>query len=159
MPIAFFLFILIPLIELEVIIKIGGIIGVFPTIALLILSAVIGLALLRREGLSTLMKARQRSAKGESPEVEALESVVIALSGCLMILPGFITDIVGLLGLFPPLRRLFVNHLKKKIHIKTMGQTFEGQSFSPDKEKHNSPNQSHVIEGEFKRNDKDSAKK
>ena len=155
MPIAFFVFIVIPLIELAVIIKVGSLIGVFPTIALLILSAIVGISLVRREGLSTLMRAKQRSDAGESPEVEALESIIIALSGCLMVLPGFITDIIGICGLIPPLRRLLVHRIKKRVHIHTSGKTYEGyRADEPSASK-----KPHVIEGEFERKDKNPEKK
>lgn len=159
MPIAIFIFIIIPLIELAVMIKVGSLIGVLPTIALLILSAIIGIALVRKEGISTLMKARKRAAAGQSPEIEALESMIIALSGCLMILPGFITDIIGLCGLTPPVRHLLIRRIKKRIHIRTSGHTYEGHSMNgtPSSGHNTEPHQ--IIEGEFERKNSKPKKK
>ena len=127
MPIGFFLFILAPLIELAVLIKMGYIIGVMPTIALLVLSAITGMILLKQQGLSTLLKARKKLVSGQVPTKEVLESIIIALCGCLMILPGFITDIVGLCGLFPSVRRLLIHRVTQKANMKIHGRTIEGE--------------------------------
>ncbi len=158
MPLLFLIFVAVPLIELIVIIKVGGIIGALPTVGLLVLSAIIGISLLKREGLNTLKKARQRQLAGQSPELEALESVIVALSGLLMILPGFITDIIGLCGLFPPVRHLLIERMKKRVHIRTSGFTYEGERANGEK----NPSESqkpHVIEGTFERKNDNHKKK
>lgn len=92
-------------------IEVGAAIGAWPTIALLLLSAVAGIWLLRREGLKTLLQGNRKLATGELPTAEMLEGLVLAASGALLLVPGFMTDIAGFLGLVPQLRRWLVGRL------------------------------------------------
>lgn len=108
MPLLLFLFILVPLLEMVVLIKVGEVIGALNTVGLVLLTAVIGLWLLRREGFATLLRARQRLDAGEVPAGEMLEGMVIAAGGALLLTPGFITDTIGFCCLIPPVRRALV---------------------------------------------------
>jgi len=101
----FILFLTVPLIEIYLLIKVGSVIGALPTVALVILTAVIGAALLRMQGFATMQRVRQSMARGEIPALEMLEGVVLLISGALLLTPGFFTDTIGFLGLIPPLRR------------------------------------------------------
>lgn len=97
-----------PLLELYILIKLGTVIGAFPTVALVVGTALLGAFLLRRQGLSNYRRMQQSMARGEVPAQEMLEGVVILLGAVLLLVPGVITDVLGLLCLLPPLRRVIV---------------------------------------------------
>jgi len=107
----FVLFILIPLLELWVLIEVGSGIGGLSTIALCLLTAALGGFLIRYQGLSTLVDAQKRMAHGEAPVDHGLHGLMIAFSGILLFTPGFITDSIGFLLLFPPFRRFLIGRL------------------------------------------------
>jgi UPF0716 protein FxsA len=104
----FLAFIIIPVLEMWVLIRVGSVIGAWPTIALVLLTAMIGVALLRREGLKTLTKGTAKLDRGEMPAQEVAEGLVLAVSGALLLTPGFFTDFVGLVGLIPWTRRWLI---------------------------------------------------
>lgn len=99
------LFVASPLIELYVLIEVGGEIGALPTIALSIFTALLGGLLVRLQGFSVLFRAQQMMARGEAPAIEMLEGAILLVVGLALLLPGFITDAIGFLLLIPPLRR------------------------------------------------------
>ncbi len=99
------LFILVPLLEIWLLIKVGGRIGATPTVALVILTAVIGVTLLRLQGLRTLTRANERLRAGELPAQEMGEGMILAVGGLMLLIPGFATDVVGFACLIPPVRR------------------------------------------------------
>jgi len=109
--ILFVLFILVPLLELYVLIEVGNGIGGLPTIALCLLTAAIGGFLIRWQGMSTLIDAQKRMARGEIPADHGIHGLLIALAGILLFTPGFITDTVGFLLLVPPLRQWIINRM------------------------------------------------
>lgn len=98
--------ILVPLAEIAVFIKVGGLIGAGPTIGLVVAIAIFGTWLLRRQGLETFRKAQMALGRGEMPVGEVLDSFFLVLAALLMVTPGLLTDAIGLLLLVPPLRRL-----------------------------------------------------
>ncbi|WP_339486435.1 FxsA family protein [Pseudomonas sp. EL_65y_Pfl2_R95] len=144
-----FLVLLFPLIELAVLIKVGGAIGAIPTILLVIGSAVLGSILLRVAGIATAFRARERLARGELPEQEVLEGLMIAVGGGLLLLPGFISDIFGLLCLIPFTRRIFVG----KIRARAADQAARQRAFADDLAAAQRPADSrpNVLEGEYER--------
>jgi UPF0716 protein FxsA len=101
------LFIVVPIAEIYVIIKIGGLIGILPTIALLILDAFLGAALLRSQGRAVWRRFNEALAAGKIPAREVFDGVMVIFGGALLMTPGFITDVVGLLFLIPPSRAIF----------------------------------------------------
>ena len=108
MPRILFVFLLsFPIIELVLIIHVGKIIGALATIFLLVLSAIIGVALVRHAGIRTFVAVRQRVSQGEPPGQELLDGALLLLVGVLFLLPGFTTDILALLLIFPGSRFLF----------------------------------------------------
>ena len=94
-----------PLIEIAVFIQVGELIGVWPTIGLTVLSTIVGVILLRHQGLATLARANQMAELGEPPVDEILDGLCILLAGVLLIVPGFVTDTLGLLLFVPWIRR------------------------------------------------------
>ena len=110
----FLCFTLIPVIELYLLIKIGTVIGGFNTIVIVILSGILGAWLARLEGMNTLMRLRTNLQQGLMPAEEMLDAVIIFIAGIVLITPGFITDISGLLLLWPVTRNKLKQILRKK---------------------------------------------
>ncbi len=108
------LFIVVPIAELYVIIQIGGLIGVGPTIALLLADALLGSLLLRHQGRGAWERFNKAVAERRFPGREVADGLLIAIGGTLLLAPGFITDIVGLIFLIPPTRAI-VRHLLKGV--------------------------------------------
>ncbi len=106
------LFIVVPIIELYVIIQIGSLIGVWPTIALLIADAMLGSLLLRHQGRGAWRRFNAALAEGRFPGREVADGLLIAIGGTLLLAPGFVTDIAGLILLIPPTRAI-VRHLMR----------------------------------------------
>ena len=104
----FFVFILIPIIEISLFIEIGSNIGSFNTICLIFLTAIIGVYFVRQQGLSTFQRLANQIQKLETPIQTVGEGLVILLSGVLLITPGFFTDAIGFLGLIPFTRIFFI---------------------------------------------------
>ena len=108
------LIILVPIIEIYLFIKIGSHIGAFNTISLIFITAIVGIYYAKYEGLNTLRSAIKLIVKNEMPIYEIILGAALAFAALLMILPGFLTDAVGLLIIFPWTRKIFF----KKISIK-----------------------------------------
>jgi len=134
-------FIIVPIVEMWLLIQVGGFIGALPTIAAVLLTAMIGLAMLRRQGLSTLLRVNQRMASGELPAEEMLEGIVLAVSGALLLTPGFFTDAIGFAGLTPVLRQWLVRRLVGRVNI-MQGGVVGGAVYREGKS-------SNTLEGEF----------
>jgi UPF0716 protein FxsA len=109
------LFILVPVIELALLIKIGQYIGVGYTLAVVILTGVAGAYLAKMQGLLTLARIQEDINQGIMPADKLFDGVLILSSGILLLTPGFITDIAGFMGLIPLTRNLFKRWLKRKI--------------------------------------------
>lgn len=113
-PYLFLALVIIPIMEIAVFIKVGGVIGIGPTILLVIAISVFGVWHLKRQGLSTLASAQAAINRGEPPVREVVDGAILALAALMMILPGLVTDALGLLLLIPALRRalagLFTRH-------------------------------------------------
>lgn len=125
-----FLFFTIPLLEAYLLVAVGGLIGVVPTIALVVLTAVIGAWLLRLEGWRTWIKLQQAIACGELPARELVEGALLLVGGALLLTPGFLTDTFGFLCLLPlSCERLadgIVRYLVRRMQVKT-STTIEGE--------------------------------
>lgn len=117
----FTLFLLVPIIEIYLLIKVGGMIGALPTVFLVVFTAVLGALLLRHQGLYTYARVQHSLARGELPALPMLEGVVLLLSGALLLTPGFFTDTIGFLGLIPPLRKWLILKLLEGGIIRSMG--------------------------------------
>ena len=144
-----FLFLLFPVVELAVLIKVGSSIGVLPTLLLVIGSAMLGSLLLRVAGVATAWRAREKLARGELPEQEMLEGLLIAVGGGLLLLPGFISDLFGLLCLLPFTRRLLIGKLRRRAEEQALRQ----RAFFDDAAARSGQSHPNVIEGEYQRRD------
>jgi len=114
MNLVFLLIISVPLIEIYLFIKIGSYIGAFNTVTLIIITAIIGIIYARYEGFNTLKSAMSQLIKNQIPIYEIMSGAVLAFAALLLILPGFATDIIGFLLIFPFTRKLFFKKVKKK---------------------------------------------
>ena len=113
------LIISIPLIEIYLFNKIGSQIGAFNTISLILLTAFVGVFYARYEGFNTLKSGITQLMKNELPFYEIISGAALAFASLLLILPGFATDIIGLLIIFPPTRKLFFKSISKKYSSKS----------------------------------------
>ena len=136
------LFFTVPLVEIYVLLEVGGVIGALPTIGLVVLTAVIGAGLIRAQGLATLRRVQQQLEQGELPALGIIEAALLLVAGALLLTPGFVTDTVGFLILVPPLRRWAIqSFLAHRIKM-------TGQAAGPE-----TPGRPGAIEGEFRRED------
>ena len=114
--------ILVPVVEIYLFIKIGSQIGAFNTISLIFITAIIGVFYARYEGLNTLRSGFSQLIKNEAPIYEIISGAAIAFAALLLIVPGFATDLLGFLLIFPLTRKLFfgkvINKLKSETKIK-----------------------------------------
>jgi UPF0716 protein FxsA len=117
--------ILIPVIEIYLLIKIGSQIGAINTIFLIFITAIVGIYYAKYEGLNTLKSGFFQLSKNKAPTFEMLSGAAIALAALLLIIPGFFTDIIGFLLIFPITRKLLINYLSKKFsHSKSQNNNF-----------------------------------
>lgn len=145
------LFIAVPLVEIAVFIKLGGIIGLGWTLALIVLTALAGTALLRQQGLATLRRAQENMARNEMPIRELFDGACLLVAGVLLLTPGFVTDAVGALLLIPPVRETLRRSLAKRmlagsVHVHGFpgGGQAHWQSGSPER-----PERDDIIDGEY----------
>ncbi|WP_339866442.1 FxsA family protein [Pseudohongiella nitratireducens] len=121
MRIPFLAFVLIPMAELYLLFTVADWIGGFTTLALVILTAAVGLSVLRVQGFATLVRANQRMAQGQVPGQEIVEGMMLAIAGALLLTPGLITDTVGFALLTPLIRRKLAQQAMKKGSFFFMG--------------------------------------
>ena len=106
--------ILVPILEIYLFIKIGSQIGAFNTISLIFITAIIGVIYARYEGLNTLRSGFSQLLKNEIPAYEMISGAILAFAALLLIVPGFATDFIGFLLIFPLTRKLLLNNFSKK---------------------------------------------
>ena len=121
----FLALILIPVIEIYLLIKIGSQIGAISTIFLIFITAIVGVYYAKYEGLNTLKSGFLQLSKNQTPTFEMLSGAAIALAALLLIIPGFFSDIIGFLLIFPISRKLLFNFLSKRFsHSKSRNNNF-----------------------------------
>ncbi len=141
----FLAFTLIPVLEIYLLIQLGSFIGVIPSILIVILTGVVGASLARQQGVQTMLKVQKSMAQGLMPAAELLDAFLILVAGVVLLTPGFITDIAGLLILFPPsrnaLKRWFQNKLESSIAQRTSAKdvVIEGEVIDPQPKKPEGP--------------------
>ena len=120
--------ILVPIIEIYLFIKIGGQIGAFYTISLIFITAIVGVIYARYEGLNTIKSGFTQLIKNELPAYEIISGATIALAAIMLIIPGFATDALGFLLLFPLSRKIFLGKFLKKFKNNTSKKNYiEGE--------------------------------
>ena len=123
-----FLLLIVPLTELYILIEIGANIGGLSVILLIILTAILGISFMRQQGMATMQKIQQGMAVGLAPDKEVLEGVFIFIGGLFLLLPGFITDTIGLFFLIPPTRSFFVSlFVKNKKFSSAQGNVYDAE--------------------------------
>ncbi|MGF1701738.1 membrane protein FxsA [Photobacterium makurazakiensis] len=172
-PILLFLFIVVPIVEIALFVQVGGFLGMWPTIGLVLLTAIVGASLVRSQGIATLMSVQNRLQQGELPAQQIVEGVMLAVSGVLLLTPGFMTDALGMMVLLPAPRAMLAKQLMSRVKVQGMasgsgfsagfggGQGFDGQSpfgqhdADPFNKASRDQDQSgDVFDGEFERKDK-----
>ena len=132
-------FVLVPIMEMYVLIKVGCYIGAFNAILLVLITAFVGFILLRREGFQALFSARNKLEKSELPAQEIFSGFFLAIGGALLLTPGFITDFVGFLFIFPITRTYIIGWMIQSL----IPKVFSGFS--------NTQTENDWIEGEYKK--------
>lgn len=118
----FLLFVILPIVEITLLIKVGDLLGLWNTVGLVLLSAFIGVNMLRYQGISTLARAQQRMQNGEMPGTEMVEGLILAVGGALLVTPGFVTDLIGFCCLIPYTRKAIAQAAAKQFTVVSAGQ-------------------------------------
>jgi len=111
------LLLLVPVAEIAIFVQVGSRIGAGMTVLLVIASAVVGVWLVRRQGLATATRVQAMVARGESPALGMLEGLALLVAGVLLVIPGFLTDIAAFVLLIPPLRRGIIRLTLRQMHL------------------------------------------
>lgn len=146
----FLAFLSVPLIEIALFVQIGGAIGLLPTLAVVVLTAILGTWLVRNQGAMAMGDLRRSFNELNDPTEPLAHGAMILFSGALLLTPGFFTDAVGFSLLMPPVRVAIMKYARKRIKVQsfsmggTMGQQSQNTPHSPHQ-----PRSEDVIDGEF----------
>lgn len=152
----FLIFVVTPVVELSLLIKVGGMIGAGWTIALVLTTAFIGVNLLRRQGLQTLFTAQRKMQEGQIPLKEAAEGMMLAIAGAFLLTPGFLTDTAGFLLLTPGVRQWVARNWAQRMLARGQVQMHQYTAQSSTFEQRQGRTGRHadsrgeVLEGEFR---------
>lgn len=141
----FLAFLAVPLVEIALFVQVGGAIGLFPTLAIVILTAILGTWLVRAQGFAALANLRQSFLQLSDPTEPLAHGAMILFSGALLLTPGFFTDAVGFALLMPPVRSWIINAVRSRVKVHNFHTSGTGNSMhfragtGPDD----------VIDGEF----------
>jgi UPF0716 protein FxsA len=116
-----FVFIAAPILEIAVILKVGSLVGLWPTLALIVGTAVVGTIVLRLQGLATIAEARRQMADGQPPVDPVLHGVLLLVAGAFLLTPGFVTDTLGFCLLVPPVRTRLGRALFSAVRVRAFG--------------------------------------
>lgn len=146
-PVLTLIFLVVPVIEIFLLIQVGTVIGAWWTIGLVVLTAVIGVRLLKIQGISTLTRAQEKMQSGDMPAQEMMEGIGLIVAGAFLLTPGFFTDGIGFCLLIPAIRRWLVQKVVSRMAVS--GQFVHTRSTTS-----HSPHDPDVIEGvRYKRED------
>ncbi len=141
MPFVFLAFVLVPIAEIAVFIEVGGFIGLWPTLGIVILTALLGTSLLRAQGLAAFGRAQAAMSEGRLPVEEVVHGFCLVIAGALLLTPGFLTDIAGFLLFVHPVRLLLARAAMKwfakngTVHVHTSGGFGERPTAHPSPDK------------------------
>jgi UPF0716 protein FxsA len=148
----FLIFLVVPIVEMLLLFKVADHIGGLNTVGLVVLTAVIGIQVLKQQGLATFTRANQRLESGEIPGQEILEGLLLAVGGAFLLTPGFITDTLGFILLIGPTRRLLARWLIRSGKIAMFTSRRGGSSFTftrfSTRDVHR-PQEHDIYEGEY----------
>ncbi|VAW58472.1 FxsA protein [hydrothermal vent metagenome] len=148
------LFLIVPIAEVYLLIEVGGLIGAGWTILLVVLTAIVGVKLLKQQGISTLMRANRAMSQGQLPALEMMEGLFLAVGGALLITPGFFTDTIGFICLVPFTRRAIIQHLLlNSTFTASYSVQQENQSHEAQERENRGSKSGRTIEGEYHRED------
>jgi len=154
----FILFVVVPIIEIAVLMQIGSWLGVWPTIAIVIITAWLGAKNVKQQGIATLHSVQNKMATGEMPSDDIVAGLLLLVAGVLLVTPGFVTDIFGLSLLVPAVRKSLIGAVQQGLNVHTVsGASFHHQQSTPFEQ--TSPfesvekGQRNTIEGEYERKD------
>lgn len=129
------IFVVVPLVELMILLRVGAILQWGPTLALIIITGLIGASLAKRQGIRILTRINTELGVGRLPTAELADGALVLLAGALLITPGFLTDLFGLALLVPffrsRLRRLLVAYFRSRLDVTTVGPTVREDYFDP----------------------------
>lgn len=157
MRVLLLLFIIVPIVEMWLLISVGQQIGALPTIGLVLLTAFIGVSLLRYQGASTLLKARAKTQAGELPAREMADGLFFAIGGALLLTPGFVTDVIGFACLTPGIRTVIIGTFAKNLSSAFLRRSTaqsasfnftESHHYSASASAHRRTDSGDIIEGE-----------
>ena len=157
MRFSLFFFIIIPFTELLILLEVADRIGALYTVMLILLTAALGIHLLRRQGLSTLTRFQQRLQTGTIPGQEIVEGMLIAFCGALLLAPGFLTDTIALVGLLPPVRAAIAKRILRSGSVFMSGGQFSAGSSS--RQRQSQQGEGEIIDGEVIVEDEDLPRK
>lgn len=140
----FLIFVAVPVLEIALFIQVGGAIGLWPTLAIVVLTAIVGTTLMRSQGLAALARLQQAMQTGGDPARPLIEGAMILVAGVLLLTPGFFTDTVGLLLLLPPVRAALIAAGAQRAMASRRFTVFTAGSY-----RRTSPRAGETIEGEF----------
>lgn len=140
------LFLVIPLLEIYLLIKVGSVIGALPTVLLTVFTAITGAAMVRYQGLGALARAQQALLSGRAPGLPVFDGACLLVAGALLLTPGFFTDAIGFALLVPGVRRRLFDLLIRRLPSGPVGPGPGAGGFTPDAEPPRN-----VIEGEYTR--------
>jgi UPF0716 protein FxsA len=167
----FVFFIVIPIIEIAVLMQVGDLLGLWPTIAIVVFTAWLGAKNVRQQGLATMASVQAKMAQGQMPSDEIVAGLLLLVAGVLLVTPGFVTDIFGLSLLIPQVRLSLIKRVQKHLVVNKFGAGagFQQQGFSQESgnvyehecgdvdtfqpEKIASHHKAETIEGDFERKD------
>ncbi|GAD80907.1 FxsA family protein [Vibrio ezurae] len=157
-PILLLLFILVPIVEIGLFIQVGGFLGFWTTIFLVIFTALIGASLVRSQGIATLLSVQSRLQQGELPAQQIVEGVMLAVAGVLLLTPGFMTDTLGMIVLLPKPRAIIAKQLMKRVQVNGMHSGFhtnagQGGPFQGNPFQNQEKGDGNVFEGEYEKKD------
>ncbi|XQW85463.1 FxsA family protein [Thalassotalea piscium] len=152
----FLLFILIPIIEISVLMKVGAWFGLWPTIAIVIITAWLGAKYVKQQGLATLNSLQNKMAQGQMPSDEIVEGLLLLVAGVLLVTPGFVTDLLGLLLLLPLIRKSIIKKVQQHIVVSGVAASSSHYQESstindPFEQTINHHHQGKTLDGEFER--------
>ncbi|WP_425097792.1 FxsA family protein [Tropicibacter sp. S64] len=155
----FVAFLMVPLIEIALFIQVGGLIGLWPTLAVVVITAILGTWMVKQQGRAAIANLQSSFSRLENPSEPLAHGAMILVSGALLLTPGFFTDAVGFALLFPPVRVAVFKWLRSRVKVTSfqMGGEMHVRRDAPQRDPYAAHRPGDVIDGEFTEVPKDKA--